>query len=135
MDQVTIRPAKLSELDRLLGFEQAIIENERPFDATIRSGDDVRYYDLADLISSPDAEVVVAELGSEIIGSGYARIERSESYLNHQEHSYLGFMYVVPEHRGKEVNKKIVAAVEAWSRSKGLADRPLEVYVQTAQTL
>jgi hypothetical protein len=68
---------------------------------TIRNGDDVHYYDLEALISSPEAEVLVAELGSEIVGSGYARLEVSEAYLDHDQHSYLGFMYVVPEHRGK----------------------------------
>ena len=130
MDQVIIRPAHLSDLELLLKFEQAIIENERPFDETIRSGEDVRYYDLADLISSPDAEVVVAELGSEMIGSGYARIENSEPYLEHRRHSYLGFMYVVPEHRGKGVNKKIVTALEAWSLSRGVTEMQLEVYVE-----
>ena len=135
MDQVTIRPARLSELDLLLRFEQAIIQNERPFDETIRSGGDVRYYDLEALILSPDAEVVVAEIGEEVIASGYARIERSESYLKHQEHSYLGFMYVVPEHRGKGVNKKIVAALEAWSNSKGVTEMQLEVYVENVAAI
>jgi ribosomal protein S18 acetylase RimI-like enzyme len=132
MEQVTIRSADLRDLERLLVFEQAIIESERPFDATIRDGTGVRYYDLAALLSSPDAEVVVAELGSETIGSGFARIERSESYLKHDEHSYLGFMYVVPEHRGRGINKKIIAALEKWSVSKGVTEMQLEVYVDNA---
>jgi len=129
MNQVIIRPADLSDLELLLRFEQAIIESERPFDTTIRSGSNVHYYDLEALILSPDAEVVVAELASEAIGSGYARIESSESYLKHRRHSYLGFMYVVAEHRGKGVNKQIVEALEAWSISKGVTEMRLEVYV------
>lgn len=129
MEQVTIRSANLSDLERLLVFEQAIIDAERPFDATIRDGPDVRYYDLEELLSSPDAEVVVAEVGVEMIGSGFARIERSEAYLKHDEHSYLGFMYVVPKHRGRGINKKIIAALEEWSLSKGVTEMQLEVYV------
>ncbi len=129
MEEVIIRSAHLRDLDRLLDFEQAIIESERPYDATVRDGTDVRYYDLAALLASPDAEVMVAEVDSEMIGSGFARIERSESYLKHEEHSYLGFMYVVPEHRGTGINKMIVAALEAWSRSKGVTEMQLEVYV------
>lgn len=70
MDQVIVRPADVSDLNLLLEFEQAVIEAERPFDETIRSGGDVHYYDLEGLISSPDAEVIVAELDSEIVGSG-----------------------------------------------------------------
>jgi len=135
MDQVNIRTAKPSDLPVLLTFEQAIIESERPFDETIRSGDDVHYYDLESLISSPDAEVVVAELGPKIIGSGYARIETSDPYLKHREHSYLGFMYVVPEHRGKGINKKIIAALESWSLSKGVTEMQLEVYIENSAAI
>ena len=135
MDQVSIRTAKLSDLERLLEFEQAIIEAERPFDNTIRTGPAVRYYDLEDLIVSSDSEVVVAESGSQIVGSGYARIDVSEAYLKHDEHSYLGFMYVVPEHRGKGVNKLIVESLEAWSRSKGVSEMQLEVYAENAPAI
>ena len=135
MDQIKVRQATIADLPLLLEFEQAIIEAERPFDETIRRGPDVRYYDLEDLISSTDAEVVVAELGSQIIGSGYARIDVSEAYLKHREHSYLGFMYVSPEHRGKGVNKFIVEALEAWSLSKGVSEMQLEVYADNAAAI
>lgn len=130
MDQVVVRTATLDDLDLLLTFEEAIIEAERPFDPTIRTGADVHYYDLKALISSPDVEVVVAEVGSEIVGSGYARIETSDVYLTHPKHSYLGFMYVVPEHRGKGINKKIIKALEAWSLSQGVTEMRLEVYAE-----
>jgi GNAT superfamily N-acetyltransferase len=132
MDRVRTRPATLDDLDLLLTFEQAIIEAERPFDSTIRTGLDVHYYDLAALVSSPDAQVLVAELDSEVIGSGYARIERSEVYFNHREHAYLGFMYVVPQHRGKGVNRQIMEELEAWSRSRGVTEMRLEVYAENA---
>ncbi|MEP7148850.1 MAG: GNAT family N-acetyltransferase [Acidobacteriota bacterium] len=106
MDQVIIRPAHLGDLNRLLNFEQAIIETERPFDETLRRGADVHYYDLEALISAPGSKVVIAELGAQVNASGYARIESSEPYLRHQNHSNLGFMYVAPEHRGKGINKQ-----------------------------
>ena len=77
MENITIRRANLDDLDLLLAFEQAMIEAERPFDETIRSGNDVHYYDLEGLISSPNAEALVAELDSQIVGSGYARLEKA----------------------------------------------------------
>ena len=135
MDQVITRSATLNDLDLLLTFEQEIIQAERPFDPTIRRGSDVHYYDLAALISSPDAEVLVAELDARIIASGYARIDTSERYLKHERHSYLGFMYVVPEHRGKGINGMIVDALEAWSRSRGVTEMRLEVYAVNAAAI
>ena len=135
MNEIIIRPADVMDLDTLLEFEQRLIEAERPFDETIRDGDDVRYYDLHELIVSPDAEVVVAELSTQIIGSGYARIEKSEDYLKHPRHSYLGFMYVIPEHRGKGINKLIVDALESWSISRGVPEIQLEVYVDNVTAI
>lgn len=132
MDPISIRPATHDDLEVLLAFEQAIIESERPYDDTLRSGPDVHYYDLAELISSPDAEVLVAELDSEVIASGYAKIVESESYVRHRTHSYLGCMYVVPEHRGKGVIKQIIAGLEDWSRSRGVTEIRLEVYAANA---
>ncbi len=135
MEQVTVRPATLTDLERLLEFEQAMIVAERPFDETIRAGEDVRYYDLDGLIAAPNVEIVVAEHGSQIIGCGYARIEDSEPYLRHKQHAYLGFMYVVPEHRGKGVNRKIVEALEQWSISKGIMEMRLEVYTNNVAAI
>ena len=117
-------------MDTLLAFEQAIIEAERPFDETIRTDDGVHYYDLEALIASTDAELVVGETDTEIIGAGYARIKPSEPYLDHDRLSYLGFMYVAPDHRGKGVNQMIIESLEASSLSKGVTEMQLEVYVE-----
>ncbi len=135
MAEIVTRRATLSDLGILLKFEQAMIEAERPFDSSIRTGEDVRYYDLEALIASPDAELVVAEIENELIGSGYARIESSDAYFRHRQHSYLGFMYVVPEHRGKGVNKKILEALETWSAVKGVLEMRLEVYTENAAAI
>jgi GNAT superfamily N-acetyltransferase len=135
MEEVIVRPATAGDLDRLLDFEQSIIDFERPFDVTLRTDENVHYYDLRAYISSPDLEVVVAAIDEEIVGSGYARIDRSEPYLKHQRHSYLGFMYVVPKHRGKGINKRIVKVLEAWSISRGVTEMRLEVYIENAAAI
>ncbi|MDB5137898.1 MAG: family N-acetyltransferase [Mucilaginibacter sp.] len=127
MEQIKIRKASLNDLDILLGFEKGVINTERPFDVTIQSGD-IHYYDIAGMIRSPDVEVVVAESGSEIIGSGYARIENSKIYFNHQKHAYLGFMFVKPDYRGKGVNQKVIEALQQWAISRNVTEFRLEVY-------
>jgi len=75
------------------------------------------YYDLAVLIESDMAEVVVAQLGSTIVASGFARIEQSKPYHLSQRRSYLGFMYVEPEYRRQGLSRKINNLVE-WSRAQ-----------------
>ena len=127
MHPIVIRPASLADMDTLLDFEKGIMLIERPLDVTIKEGD-IHYYDLATLIQSPDAEVVVAEQDGELIGSGYAHIIDSKPYLTHRQHAHLGFMYVKPEHRGKAVNKLIIDALQQWGLSKGVTEFRLEVY-------
>ena len=127
MDQITIRKAKLDELNTLLTFEQGVIAFERPFDPTLQDGE-IHYYDIAEMIKAPHIEVVVAELNNEIVGSGYARIEASKIYLKHPKHAYLGFMYVKPGHRGKGINQKIIEALKQWAIGQGITELRLDVY-------
>ncbi len=127
MEQIRIREATLNDLDVLLTFEQGIISAERPFDPTIKEGE-VHYYDIAAMIYEPHISVVVAEVDGKVIGSGYARIEDAKPYLKHTQHAYLGFMYVVPEFRGKGVNSLIVRNLAEWARGRGIKEMLLEVY-------
>ncbi|MGB4845947.1 MAG: GNAT family N-acetyltransferase [Ferruginibacter sp.] len=127
MDEFTIRKARLQDLDKLLVFEQGVIAYERPFDATLQQGQ-IHYYDIEKMIIATDVELLVAEIKGEIVGSGYARIENAKPYLKHPQHAYLGFMYVVPEQRGKGINKKIIDALEKWAASKNITEMRLDVY-------
>ncbi|WP_370899491.1 GNAT family N-acetyltransferase [Chryseobacterium gossypii] len=124
------REAREQDLDTLLKFEQGIVSAERPFNVTLIDGE-IHYYDLLELIKSPDALVVVAEENNEIIGSGYARIKQTEKdYYNFKNFAYLGFMYVKPEHRGQGINKLILDELVAWARSRGISEIRLDVYDQ-----
>ena len=127
MTDIIIRKATLDDLDTLLQFEQNIISTERPFDKTLKPGH-IHYYDIEAMIKAPHIEVVVATLNEEIIGSGYARIETAKPYLAHQQHAYLGFMYVSPAHRGKGVNKKIIETLKQWAFTQDITEMRLDVY-------
>jgi hypothetical protein len=78
MEGITIRTATLADLETLLTFERGIITAERPFDQTLNDAP-INYYNIAAMIAAPHIEVVVAETGNEIIGSGYARIEDAKT--------------------------------------------------------
>jgi GNAT superfamily N-acetyltransferase len=134
MQNITTRKATLADMDTLQQFEQGVIAAERPFDPTLKEGH-INYYDLNELITAPHIQLVVAELDGELIGSGYARIENSKIYLRHQQHAYLGFMYVLPQHRGKGVNKIVINALKEWARSRRITELRLEVYYKNAPAI
>jgi GNAT superfamily N-acetyltransferase len=127
MNPITVRKADLNDLESLLRFEQGVIDAERPFDSTLKTGD-INYYDIQEMITSPNFEIVVAESENKIIGCGYGRIVDSKPYLKHQKNIYLGFMYVDPIHRGKGVNQKILEALKNWAITQGVTEMRLDVY-------
>lgn len=122
-----IRIATLKDLTVLLRFEQGVIEAERPFDPTIKEGE-ITYYDISELITSPNSEVFVAEIENEIVASGYAKIKTDRHYLKHEKQGYLGFMYVSEDHRGKQLNKHIIDALLQWCKSRNIFEIRLDVY-------
>ena len=124
---IEIRPATLDDLPVLKAFEQGIVKAERPFDPTIKP-DPVSYYNLEDYIRSKDAEVVVAEEGGELIGSGSAIKKKSRHYQVPEYHAYLGFMFVPEVHRGKGINKLIMNALMGWAAERNLSEIRLTVY-------
>ena len=127
METIHIRKATLNDLPSLLHFEQGVIEAERLFDVALKRSH-IHYYDLQALLTSENAVVMVAETNGEMIGSGYARIENSKPYLQHRQHAYLGFMYVLPQQRGKGIIQSIIEALKAWSLEKGIHELRMEVY-------
>ncbi|MBE9462338.1 GNAT family N-acetyltransferase [Dyadobacter subterraneus] len=127
MFQVKIRPATTSDLPTLLRFEQGVINAERPFDQLIKP-DPVHYYDIKEMIRASHIELLVAEIDGQVVGSGYARIEKAKHFLKHPLHAYLGFMYVDPLFRGKGINSKIIQRLKEWAISQNISELRLDVY-------
>ncbi|HEX6848499.1 MAG TPA: GNAT family N-acetyltransferase [Chitinophagaceae bacterium] len=127
MTGVNIRKAAPGDVEQLLAFEQEIIHTERPFDPTVKP-DPINYYDLKAMLVARNVEVLVAEIGNRIIASGYARIEKSQPFLKHTHHAYLGFMYVAREYRGQGINKEIIGTLAKWALSQNIHELRLEVY-------
>ena len=134
MNEISIRKALPDDLDQLLIFEQALIKAERPFDPTLKS-DPINYYDLKTMLAASHIDLVVAVTDNRIIASGYARIESSKPFLKHEKHAYLGFMYVLPEYRGKGLNKKIIDALKNWAVLQNINEFRLEVYYDNASAI
>ena len=129
MPDIKIREAHPDDLEILQSFEQGIIQFERPFAPNLKD-DPITYYDLLQLIEREDAKVIVATVDNNIVGSGYALIKTSPPYKNPEKFVYLGFMFVLPEYRGKGINGMIIDDLVAWSQERKMTDFQLDVYAE-----
>jgi ribosomal protein S18 acetylase RimI-like enzyme len=69
MTAIIIRKATINDLATLLIFEQGVITAERPFDSTLKN-EPIHYYDIGNMITASDIELVVAEMNTQIICCG-----------------------------------------------------------------
>jgi RimJ/RimL family protein N-acetyltransferase len=122
-----IRLATKEDLPVLYVFMDHLVNAERPMDVTIKEGK-VIYYNLEDFITNDNSILYVVEINNELVASGYAKIKPDRTYLKHNQHAYLGFMYVPEEHRGNGYNKLIVDALFAWCKTKNINEIRLDVY-------
>ena len=131
---ILLREATLDDLSILLEFEKKLIEYERNFTPNLKKSD-FNYYNLKSYILNPEVSVVVAEEKNKLIASGYALIRDNKLYKIPDKLIFLGFMYVVPEFRGKGINKKILDYLIAWGKNKGLNEFQLTVYAQNESAI
>lgn len=134
MQDITLRPATLDDLETLEKFEQGVIQYERPFVPNLKP-DPIEYYAIEELIENENACFVVAEVDGELVGSGYALIEESKPTKKEHFHAYLGFMYVVPAYRGKGINGKIIKYLMDWAKENDISEIVLDVYAENESAL
>jgi len=124
---ITIREARAEDVETLLRFEQGVVIAERPFDPTLKPHPNY-YYDIQQMIADPLVQLVVAERNGQLIGCGYARIEKAKPYAKHEHQAYLGFMYVEPACRGRNINHMIIENLKEWCIKQGITEMRLDVY-------
>lgn len=124
-----LRPAQLSDIPLLRKFEQGVVDAERPLSHDLKVSD-VQYYDLIDLIESPQAHLLLAEQNGQPVASGFLRIDASKPHHRSDQHGYIGFIYVEPGHRGQRLAQTVIQALLAWGRDRGLSVFKLDVYSQ-----
>ena len=129
-----LREATLDDLSTLLEFEKRLIEYERDFTPNLKKSD-FNYYNLKSYINDPEISVVVAEEENKLIASGYALIRENKIYKIPDRLIFLGFMYVIPEYRGKGINKKVLDYLIAWGKNKGINEFQLTVYAQNESAI
>ncbi|MCL9782233.1 GNAT family N-acetyltransferase [Vibrio sp. S4M6] len=134
MLEITLRGANLDDIPTLLEFEQRVIEAERPFDLNLKEAN-ISYYDLNTLLSSENVALMVAEVGSQLVGCGYAEIRESKQCHVHDKHSYLGFMYVDSDFRGYGINKSLIDSLIKWSKEKHVYQFHLDVYADNQNAI
>jgi len=133
--KINIREATLDDLNILLDFEQQLINVERPMDISLKQHQKINYYDISEFIRSANAEVFVAIVDNEIVGSGYGLIKQNKNYFNKKEHGYVGFMFVKDDYRGKGISKLVLNSIFDWFKTKNISEVRLTVYEENINAI
>lgn len=127
------RRATASDLPTLNQFQYGIIHAEATY-IPRRQDRPYEYYDLAALLNDDDTRIVVAEQDGKPVASGYVQKRASKPYLSHTHHGYIGFIYTLPEYRGRGMARRVLAALAREAKDMGLDELRLDVFAgnQTA---
>lgn len=134
MPEYTIRPATKADLPALRIAEQAVIAWERHFDPHLAK-DPITYYDLDNMLGRDDVLLILAEIGQQLVATGYILRRANKPFEAHSHHGYIGFMYTAPGHRGKGLASAVLARLRLWAKEKGLEELRLEVYDQNTSAI
>lgn len=134
MAEYKFREATNDDMPGLLRLEQEIIEAERPYHQFLRN-ENVTYYNFPELIADSDSYLIVAEFENRIVGSGYAQKRSSRPCFEHNNHCYLGFIYLERELRGKGLGAKVIEELKEWGLSRGLSHFQLNVYTENKSAI
>jgi ribosomal protein S18 acetylase RimI-like enzyme len=134
MSTISIRPTTLNDLETLLEFEQGVVAAEKPLDTFLGTGK-LTYYNIPELINEVNTHFVVAVSNQELVGSGYIKIEESNSYHKNPKHGYVGFIFVKPSFRGKKISTLVLESLKIWAKEKDLKELRLDVYSNNSNAI
>ncbi|WP_299064240.1 GNAT family N-acetyltransferase [uncultured Polaribacter sp.] len=127
MNQVSIRPANIKDLQILLEFEQGVIKAEKPLDPFLAEGK-LFYYNIPELISDENTQLLVATIKDIPVASGYVRLEKSKVYHKNSTHGYIGFIFVKEKYRGQKISSLILSDLKKWAKQNNTNELRLDVY-------
>lgn len=125
MDQITVRPARLEDVDAIAQLWQALVEFHCSLDSNLplpTSQGAIRYARrLMDHLDDPMAKVLVAVLDGEVIGYVLGVVVDLAPELFAQEPSgFLADIYVDADHRRSGVGTALVKGLMDWFRQRNV---------------
>jgi ribosomal protein S18 acetylase RimI-like enzyme len=124
-----VRPALSQELDRVAALWTLLAEHHggsAGFAAAPDAALSVRDH-LAAALSHPDAVLLVAEAGGQLIGFGVARVLRRPALFAETARGEIEALFVREEARRSGTGRALARALLAWLAERGLARVALHV--------
>jgi GNAT superfamily N-acetyltransferase len=114
LPELTIEPARESDVATVLAFIRDLAQYERLSDEVVATGEDLR---RALFGPRPSAEVLIARLSDEPVG--FALFFHNFSTFLARHGLYLEDVYVLPEHRGRGVGRTLLQRVAKLAVDRG----------------
>jgi len=139
MDNITIRKAKLKDLDMMVGLwntfmklhNDIVIKNNNKIRVHVlmkKNADDMFYKWTKSNIRSKDALVLIAEYDGVPIGYSMAYIKNNVRIYKIDKTGYLSDMYIKKKYQGKGISSMLKDKTFAWMRKNNIAYASVQVY-------
>lgn len=114
-----IRKASLKDLEQIKKLNQELFYHDYNFDNTL----DLKWPDknkeyYKKRITDKNSIALVAENEKNIVGYLFGAITEAQEYRNIKKIAELENMFIVKEHRGKGIGKKLIENFIQWAKNK-----------------
>ena len=134
---MNIRPAIKSDLSEIAKMATEMADLHHKLDAYYKPA--VQYKNLAgDLekeLNDKDGLMLVAEDNGQIVGYFRGSVEKAPDYTSVKKIGIVYDLFVKPQHRNKEIGKKLMEAAMAWFNTKKVKNIELSVDARNADAI
>jgi ribosomal protein S18 acetylase RimI-like enzyme len=136
---MTIRPAKIKELDQIIALNALIFKDLNPqFDSDYnpkyysQTPEGINYFRKA--INNKSGQFLVAEINQKLVG--FINAAPTEEFnFRHGKYLLIYDLGIHPEHAGKGIGKKLMSSVLEWAKKNNYTKVDLFCYSQNSRAL
>lgn len=132
---MNIRVATKKDLEKILSFQDLLVDQDRVSDDTIPRSGSVAYYDIQKLLIADDVKFLVIEVTGAVVGCGFGQIKKDKEWSVKKKIGYIGLVFIEEKYRHKGFGKLLFDKLCTWFKENKIVDIRLDTYAENIQAI